>query len=49
MRSDTGRKAIELLDEEFIHRNISPGGAADLLAVTVFLYLAEEYMGASLD
>lgn len=45
MKTDQGRKAIELLDKEFIERNISPGGSADLLAVTVFLYLAEEYMG----
>ncbi len=32
------KKEIELLDEEFIKRNLSPGGCADLLAVTYFLY-----------
>ena len=29
------------LDELFIHKNISPGGAADLLALTYFLYFLE--------
>ena len=29
---------IELLDEEFIRNNISPGGSADLLAVSWFLH-----------
>ncbi|MFC0272670.1 triphosphoribosyl-dephospho-CoA synthase [Metabacillus herbersteinensis] len=28
---------LETLDEEFIRRNISPGGSADLLAATLFL------------
>ena len=28
---------IEALDEEFIKRNLSPGGCADLLAATYFL------------
>lgn len=32
------KKQIELLDDEFIRRNLSPGGCADLLAVTYFLY-----------
>jgi holo-ACP synthase/triphosphoribosyl-dephospho-CoA synthase len=31
------KKAVEL-DGEFIKKNISPGGSADLLAVTLFLY-----------
>lgn len=44
MRTDEGRKAIQLLDKEFIYRNISPGGTADLLAITVFLYLVKQYM-----
>lgn len=29
---------IEMLDHEFIQRNLSPGGCADLLAVTLFLH-----------
>lgn len=29
---------IETLDREFIERNLSPGGSADLLALTYFLY-----------
>ena len=31
--------AVEQLDREFTDGNISPGGAADLLAVTIFLYM----------
>ena len=41
MLSDTGRVKIAELDELFIARNISPGGVADLLAATYFLYLVE--------
>lgn len=44
MATEEGKKAIEILDKEFIDRNISPGGTADILAVTVFLCLVEEYM-----
>jgi triphosphoribosyl-dephospho-CoA synthase len=44
MRTNKGKEMIEALCEEFIERNISPGGSADLLGVTVFLYLVEEYM-----
>lgn len=29
---------IEALDDAFIHRNLSPGGCADLLAATLFLH-----------
>jgi len=29
---------IEQLDQEFIQKNLSPGGSADLLAVTYFLH-----------
>lgn len=29
---------IEALDDDFIRRNLSPGGSADLLAMTYFLY-----------
>ena len=32
------RKLIEDLDDEFIKLNLSPGGCADLLAITYFLY-----------
>lgn len=41
MTSARGRAQIAALDESFIRRNISPGGVADLLAATYFLYLAE--------
>jgi triphosphoribosyl-dephospho-CoA synthetase len=33
-------KALEL-DADFIYRNISPGGSADLLALTLFLHYME--------
>lgn len=32
------RKQIEALDDAFIEKNLSPGGSADLLAVTYFLH-----------
>jgi triphosphoribosyl-dephospho-CoA synthetase len=32
---------IEQLDREFIEKNLSPGGSADLLAVTYFLEYIE--------
>lgn len=41
MRTPAGRHAIEALDEDFIARWISPGGSADLIAVTHFLYEVE--------
>lgn len=44
MRTTYGREKINNLCEEFIERNISPGGSADLLGVTVFFYLVEQYM-----
>lgn len=44
MKTACGREKINNLCEEFIERNISPGGSADLLGVTVFLYLVEQYM-----
>jgi triphosphoribosyl-dephospho-CoA synthase len=47
MRTEQGRMAIELLDKEFTTRNISPGGTADLLAITVFLSLVEQYMNGT--
>lgn len=44
MRSEEGRIIINNLCEEFVKRNISPGGSADLLGVTIFVDLVEEYM-----
>lgn len=44
MKTTQGREKINDLNEEFIERNISPGGSADLLGVTVFLYLVEQYI-----
>jgi holo-ACP synthase/triphosphoribosyl-dephospho-CoA synthase len=35
------QRAAEM-DRDFIARNISPGGAADLLAVSIFLYILEQ-------
>jgi triphosphoribosyl-dephospho-CoA synthase len=35
--TDSGLRFIEKMDREYIERNISPGGSADLLAVTIFL------------
>ncbi len=36
------REAMEALDAEFTAQNLSPGGSADLLALTYFLYLLEK-------
>ena len=44
MKTTGGKEKIDNLCTEFIERNISPGGSADLLGVTVFLNLVEEYM-----
>ena len=44
MTTEVGKKAIAALDSEFIQRNISPGGSADLLAVTLFFNSVEEYI-----
>ena len=44
MNTVEGRAEINKMNEEFIKRNISPGGSADLLAVTVFLHLVSEYL-----
>jgi triphosphoribosyl-dephospho-CoA synthase len=40
--SPIGIQDVHEMDEDFIRRNISPGGSADLLAVTVFLDLLTE-------
>lgn len=37
-----GKAMVQKLDEEFIAHNVSPGGAADLLAVTWFLHRFEK-------
>lgn len=37
------RKQIEVLDDEFIKKNLSPGGCADLLAITYFLHSIENF------
>ncbi len=45
MRTAAGRRAVAELDRDFIRRNISPGGAADLLAATYFLHTVEDRLG----
>lgn len=40
----SGRQELLRMDGEYIKRNISPGGCADLLAVTVTLYLLENLL-----
>ena len=42
MKTEDGRVAIKALDKEFKVLRISPGGSADLLAVTLFLYNVRE-------
>ena len=32
------REVLQRLDREFIEKNLSPGGSADLLALTYFLH-----------
>lgn len=39
MLSAAGREDIRQLDQEFIARRISPGGCADLLAATLFIWM----------
>lgn len=38
MQTTAGRTRLARMDQEFVERRISPGGAADLLAVTWFIY-----------
>lgn len=40
--TNEGRKAIEIMDRDFIEKYISPGGCSDLLAVTYFLLALEK-------
>ncbi|AET69867.1 triphosphoribosyl-dephospho-CoA synthase CitG [Desulfosporosinus orientis DSM 765] len=42
MLTPHGRQMVYAMDREFIKRNISPGGSADLLAVTVMFDLISE-------
>lgn len=37
-----GRETLEALDKRFIEKNLSPGGSADLLALTYFLHFLKE-------
>lgn len=41
MKTSAGKEKIKKMDEEFINKNISPGGSADLLAVTIMFYLID--------
>lgn len=40
--SDAGLRALAAANEDFIEKNLSPGGCADLLAVTIFLWELEK-------
>lgn len=42
MFSSAGRVEVLAMDADFQQRSISPGGSADLLAVTLFLYWLEQ-------
>jgi holo-ACP synthase/triphosphoribosyl-dephospho-CoA synthase len=44
MYTERGKRRIKKLDQEYSKRNISPGGSADLLAVTYFLYETEKQL-----
>lgn len=46
IRTDEGKELLNKMNEDFAKRRISPGGSADLLALTVFFNLVEEYMEA---
>lgn len=39
LSSEDGLEAVRKLDQECIERNLSPGGCADLLAITIMLHL----------
>ena len=45
MFSEQALQRLEQLDREFIEHNVSPGGVADLLSVSWFLYRVEEQLG----
>jgi triphosphoribosyl-dephospho-CoA synthase len=42
MNTEEGREYISFLNREFIKRNLSPGGTADYLILTLYLYFLEE-------
>lgn len=44
MKTDLGANAVYLLDREYKQRNISPGGSADLLGLTIFFNSVKTYM-----
>lgn len=41
--TESGKRYIEEMDQEFIKERISPGGCADLLAVTIMIYKLMQY------
>jgi holo-ACP synthase/triphosphoribosyl-dephospho-CoA synthase len=41
-----GKKLVAVMDQTFIEQNVSPGGAADLLAVTWFIYRVNQKWGS---
>ncbi len=41
MQQPDAKEKLKSMNQEFVKRNISPGGAADLLAVTIFLGMME--------
>lgn len=41
MNQFNARRKLEQINEEFVNENISPGGSADLLAVSIFLGMIE--------
>jgi len=45
MASEKGKEAVRKMDILFSEKKLSPGGSADLLAVTVFLYLLTQASG----
>lgn len=42
MNTEEGKNYIYSLNEEFVKRNLSPGGSADYLILTLYLYFLEE-------
>lgn len=40
--TDKGKLFVKEMDIDFIDKNISPGGAADLLVITLMLYCLEK-------
>lgn len=42
MHTEEGRAEVDKMDEVFVEKNISPGGTADLLAVTLMFHFLEQ-------